>query len=728
MDSETLKRLEIWYGKEDCQLRDIGGWYVLREEMIRYCYDDCNVLSAAFSRFNESMIIELHNSGVTDIADHQYTILADFITLPQMVIHWFVRIMLPERMLSVVPQQGYEWGRCGSQKEQIWLTSLDKRNVEEEGELFVPIQSRYTLGGQKKVGRYYLDGFRQLLDGKRVYYEFYGCYYHGCMSCFPDRNKMVQRKYREDGHWSVQDVFDYMMEWEVAIKASLDFRDGIDEFVTMWEHEYNDLEKTMKECIGEDELYHMVDKLNPRDAIKGGHTEAFHMYCLVPDPKEEEIVYLDVNSLYPYVMSKVNFPVGHPEIRQGNDLCRSLLTSLEESGMAFIGLCLVKILPPSDLFIPCLAHKINGKLLFSLCRTSSVSNEIQRNPCTHIEEQRAWIDVYMSIDLKTALQCGYVVLKYYEVWHYCEGGAPLFKDFILNIVRRKIECSGFPTECRDEAAKVEYIDNLRRQCNITISHLDKIRKDPAGWYLNKIMANSVWGKWAQNPASQYEIKMCNTIAEYHKCLMTGRVKRATLLREDLLQVEIKCNRGIAGENRERENARSGLGGRNTLVGSFVTAGARQLMYEKYLSKLNAEQLLYMDTDSIVMYRKKKDVNHVSLPTSSLLSELKNEHEELLLENPTWYVQEFFAFGPKMYQLAFRDKVTGHVVCWDKTMKGVSLSGNRSMLTTDKISMYRNPVIDYCSILQFRCPLYFLHWGACMKKCFILNVDGGGNPR
>ena len=48
--------------------------------------------------------------------------------------------------------------------------------------------------------------------------------------------------------------------------------------------------------------------------------------------------------------------------------------------------------------------------------------------------------------------------------------------------------------------------------------------------------------------------------EYHKCLLTGRVKRATLLKEDLLQVEIKCDRGIDGENRERENARSSLGG------------------------------------------------------------------------------------------------------------------------------------------------------------------------
>ena len=150
----------------------------------------------------------------------------------------------------------------------------------------------------------------------------------------------------------------------------------------------------------------------------------------------------------------------------------------------------------------------------------------------------------------------------------------------------------------------------------------------------------MWGKWAQNPSSQYEVKMCSTIVEYHRRLLTGCVKRVTLLKEDLLQVEIKCDRGIDGENRERENSRSGLGGRNTIVGSFVTAAARRLMYDRYLSKLSEDQLLYTDTDSIVMYRRKGDVNHVELPTSNLLGELKDEHEELLVENPMWYVQEF----------------------------------------------------------------------------------------
>ena len=40
MTMETLERFEAWYVKEDRRLRDNNTHYVLREEMIRYCYDD----------------------------------------------------------------------------------------------------------------------------------------------------------------------------------------------------------------------------------------------------------------------------------------------------------------------------------------------------------------------------------------------------------------------------------------------------------------------------------------------------------------------------------------------------------------------------------------------------------------------------------------------------------------------------------------------------------------
>ena len=147
--------------------------------------------------------------------------------------------------------------------------------------------------------------------------------------------------------------------------------------------------------------------------------------------------------------------------------------------------------------------------------------------------------------------------------------------------------------------------------------------------LNKIMTNSVWGKWTQNPSSQQELRTCNTIREYHECLFTGQVKRVSLVSDKFLQVEMKCDRNIEGENHEQENSRSGLGRKNAIVRAFVTASARDLMYEHYLSKLSADQLLYTDMDSVIVFHDKSNEVHVTLPTSDLLGKLKDEYGDVL---------------------------------------------------------------------------------------------------
>ena len=81
----------------------------------------------------------------------------------------------------------------------------------------------------------------------------------------------------------------------------------------------------------------------------------------------------------------------------------------------------------------------------------------------------------------------------------------------------------------------------------------------------------------------------------------------------------------------------------------------------------------------------------------------------------------------MYQLIFKDKLTGRVVRWDKTMKGIRLNGNRSMLTTDKIPLYRNPVLDYCSILQFSLPTRFFILESVREKMFEFERRRRGEP-
>ena len=164
-------------------------------------------------------------------------------------------------------------------------------------------------------------------------------------------------------------------------------------------------------------------------------------------------------------------------------------------------MCQARVLAPDNLFIPCLAHKMDGKLMFCLCGTFATSEFVQRLPCVLNEVERSWIDIYTSIDIERGQERGYKILEFMEIWHYHNGGSKIFKDFILNIVRRKLECSGFPLSCESEESKRDYVGFLKEKCGMDI-RMGDIRKYLAGRYLNKIMANSVWGKWAQNPASK----------------------------------------------------------------------------------------------------------------------------------------------------------------------------------------------------------------------------------
>ena len=75
--------------------------------------------------------------------------------------------------------------------------------------------------------------------------------------------------------------------------------------------------------------------------------------------------------------------------------------------------------------------------------------------------------------------------------------------------------------------KQNYTDQLFERNGIKMSISD-IRFNPVGRYLNKIMANSIWGKCS----GQQEIKTCSTLREYHDCLYSGHVKRVSLISEN----------------------------------------------------------------------------------------------------------------------------------------------------------------------------------------------------
>ena len=108
----------------------------------------------------------------------------------------------------------------------------------------------------------------------------------------------------------------------------------------------------------------MINPLEPRDALYGGRTEAFTLF-----QKDQDIAYVDVTSLYPYINKTGKIPIEHPEIVTEG------FTDIQQ----YEGIIKCKILPPRGLCIPVLPVKMNNKLLFILGRTCSENH--QQTPC-----------------------------------------------------------------------------------------------------------------------------------------------------------------------------------------------------------------------------------------------------------------------------------------------------------------------------------------------------------
>ena len=65
-------------------------------------------------------------------------------------------------------------------------------------------------------------------------------------------------------------------------------------------------------------------------------------------------------------------------------------------------------------------------------------------------------------------------------------------------VKIKQQASGWPTSCKSEADKQNYLMSYKEKYDIDFD-TDKIEINPALRFIAKIMLNSFWGKLAQRP-------------------------------------------------------------------------------------------------------------------------------------------------------------------------------------------------------------------------------------
>ncbi|CAH3163213.1 unnamed protein product, partial [Porites lobata] len=327
--------------------------------------------------------------------------------------------------------------------------------------------------------------------------------------------------------------------------------------------------------------FSLVEPLQPRHAFFGGRTGAVALHAVASEG--EEIRYVDVTSLYPWVNKNARYAIGHPTI----------LTQPRDHDIAnYFGIALVDILAPANLFHPVLPVRSGNKLTFPLC-TACVKRE-QANPmllrtdsCCHTPEERMLRGTWCTPEIEKAVEKGYRVVQIHEVWHFPphQQQEGLFREYVNTWLKLKQEVAGWPRWCDTEAKKQQYLTQYKEKEAIDLDY-GSIQKNPGRKATAKLMLNSVWGKFGERQNKPRTMTITSPLQLFPLLFHTHtNLSTLRICTDDVLEaVNTELDENVVPSNKT-----------NVFIAAFVTAWARLRLYEA-LDVLQ-EQVLYYDTDS-----------------------------------------------------------------------------------------------------------------------------------
>ena len=110
----------------------------------------------------------------------------------------------------------------------------------------------------------------------------------------------------------------------------------------MWECAYDKKYKEDEEFRNfVDTQFTNLDPLQPRDALFGGRTNSTKLYHEIDESTQDELKYIDVCSLYPFICKYGHFPLGHPTILSQENIDKDNIGQYQ-------GLIKCKVLPPTN--------------------------------------------------------------------------------------------------------------------------------------------------------------------------------------------------------------------------------------------------------------------------------------------------------------------------------------------------------------------------------------------
>lgn len=528
----------------------------------------------------------------------------------------------------------------------------------------ITIRFRDSPGGEVKIDRYWVDGYIEKAEMSSDTYtkcsvqnydcplcgvrerieqgtytldqdialEFHGCAWHGCpLGCFPNDVLCPNRRTSSENLQKTQMRQKYIEKKRNVAYFSLQecqLRDEIKRNERMREF-------FEKKCWDS-------SPIDPRDGFSGGRVHPTRMYHA--PTADETIKYYDVCSLYPYVLRK-EYPVGAGrQIFTWKDTPWTLHQApwnpdtqnpwSQAEDLPWRGLYKVRVLPPQNLSLPVLPLKDDNRLLFPLCRTCAVESrkaDHYREPaCIHDVDDRAFVVTTTDVELADALEDGYTVLNFIEAWHYPEWSDDVFKGYMNEFLRTKVEASGWNKSILEaenpEAAKDEFIRTYRERGGIEIRK-EMVEDKPGLRYIAKQCANSLWGRFAMRP-DRSQVEIVRKVSRPTELLndRTIDVLSVLELNEETVRVSYKYRKRM---EKEDENS-------NIIAAIYTTAYGRTelLKYMRAVEQSHPKgdphsRLLYNDTDSVIFVCR---AGHIPIPAGRFLGEMENESLTRPLQN------------------------------------------------------------------------------------------------
>ena len=580
------------------------GTFDFKKELLEYCLSDVELLRKGCEAFVERFYQEAKFNPF-----ERCTTIAAACNL-----YWRRSIQedTPAAKIAVRPLRGWHGAQINQSNSALQWLAYEESLLPLGGDGDQIKHARN--GGEKKVrtskGQEFVDGWNR--SGK-IAFEFLGCLWHGCLRCYPKRRNaphavMPDRTFNEV-YRATQEKLKRLREAQEVKKVKY-----------IWECQWRKIVEENEEIKRVISGLETVEPLVPREAFFGGRTGAVALYKDVGPG--EQIHYMDVTSLYPWVNKTQEYPLGHPDI-----YTRVPVEDFEQ----YFGLAKVDILPPPDLFHPVLPFRCGGKLTFPLC--GQCVREQQQVPmlersrfCRHSPEQRLLRGTWCTPEIDKARDMGYELKAVHEVWHFKDSARGLFAEYVNTWLKIKTEASGWPAKCKTEEEKRRFIDEFEAREGIPLEYA-KIKKNPGLKATAKLMLNSFWGKFGQRE-NLPQVEQCTTPQELYNITEddTNQVQELRFCSEDVIEVVYK----------NKEEAIVPSNKTNVFVAAFTTCHARLKLYS-HLEKLG-QQVLYYDTDSVI-YKWREGLPQIT--PGDYLGEMKNEVEGD-------HIVEFVSGGAKNY--------------------------------------------------------------------------------